>query len=100
MLALMATAVSFMSRRSPWLHVRVNPKDGPRIKLSFPLPVRIATMGIHFAQGFVPDSERGNLDMAAGFLNSAQDNFKDGTIDPLFIDVDDDDGDRVQVFIG
>ena len=100
MLALAATAVSYLSRQSPWLHVRVKSKDGPRVRLSFPLPVRIATAAIGFAQGFVPDSEKANLNMASEVLNSAWESFTDGEGDPIFINVDDDDGDHVQVFIG
>ncbi|MEM7330983.1 MAG: hypothetical protein AAF490_02750 [Chloroflexota bacterium] len=100
MLSLVATAVSFLSRQSPWLHLRVKPNNGPRLRLSFPLPVRIASVGISFAQGFVPNSEKANLEVVAGFLQGARESLTNGEVDPIFIDVDDDDGDQVQVFIG
>ena len=99
-LTFLLTMIAFMSRRSPWLHVRVKEKGGRKIAISLPLPLRLTQWGIQIARGFVPAKEQVNLEIAAEFLQSAQDDLKSAGANPLMIDVDDDDGDQVQVFIG
>ena len=94
------TLLAFLSRRSTWLHVRVKEKEGKRIAISLPLPLRMANWGIGIARGFVDDETRGHLTMASEFINAAQDTMREPGAEPLFINVDDDDGDHVQVFIG
>ena len=100
MFAGLATLLAFMSRRSTWLHVRVKESQGTRIAISMPLPLRLANWGIGIARGFVDDHTRGHLNMAAEFINAARDTMSEPGSDPLFIDVDDDDGDHVEVYIG
>ena len=94
------TLLAFMSRRSTWLHVRVREKEGTRIAISLPLPLRLANWGIGIARGFVDEKTRGHLNMASEFINAARDTMRDPDADPLYIDVDDDDGDHVEVYIG
>lgn len=96
--AFLLTSLAFLSRQSAWMHVRVKEKGGRRIAISLPIPLRIANWAIGFARGFV--KEESKLDLAAGFLAAAQDNFKTAAADPLMINVDDDDGDQVQIYIG
>lgn len=96
--AFVLTSLAFISRQSAWMHVRVKEKGGRRIAISLPIPLRIANWAIGFARGFV--KEESKLDLAAGFLAAAQDNFKTAAADPLMINVDDDDGDQVQIYIG
>ncbi len=100
MFAGLATLLAFMSRRSTWLHVRVRESQGTRIAISMPLPLRLANWGITVARGFVDDHTRGHLNMAAEFINAARDTMSEPGAEPLFIDVDDDDGDHVEVYIG
>jgi hypothetical protein len=99
-LTFILTALAFMSRSAPWIHVRVKEKGGHKIAISLPLPMGLAQWGIHIARNFVPDAEQGNLDMAAEFIRSARHNLKGPDTEPLMINVDDEDGDQVQVFIG
>jgi len=94
------TALAFMSRRSAWLHVRVKEKRGRRIAISLPLPMGLARWGINIARGFVPNKDQANLDVASEFLQAAQDDLRSSGAEPLMINVDDEDGDQVQVFIG
>ena len=60
----------------------------------------LAQWGIGIARNFVPESERGNLDMASEFIRSARHDLQGSDKEPLMINVDDEDGDQVQVFIG
>ncbi|MCP5095737.1 MAG: hypothetical protein GY943_09310 [Chloroflexi bacterium] len=100
LLAFGLTALAFMSRRSAWLHVRVREKKGTRISVSLPLPLRLANWALTFAQGFVPESERAKIQMASEFVEAARESLKRTETEPIMINIDDDDGDRVQVFIG
>lgn len=100
MLAFLATLLAFFSRRATWLHVRVQEKDGHRIAISLPLPLGLAGWGIKVAHGFVDTKTRGQLDMAEAFLAAAKDELKQPGAGPMTIDVDDEDGDKVQVYIG
>jgi hypothetical protein len=94
------TVLAFMSRSAPWLHVRVREKRGRKIAISLPLPMGLAQWGIGIARNFVPEKEQGNMDMAAEFIRSARHDMKGPDTEPLMINVDDEDGDQVQVFIG
>ena len=100
MFAGFAAVVAFLSRRATWLHVRVREKEGRRIAISMPLPLRLANWGIGIARGFVDDDTRSHLTMASEFIRAAQDTMREPGAAPLFIDVDDDDGDQVEVYIG
>lgn len=99
-LAFGLTAVAFMSRRSTWIHVRVNERSGKRIAISLPLPLGLANWGLQLARSLTPAAQRQHLDMAADFLAEAKTQLNDLASDPLMIHVDDEDGDQVQVFIG
>ena len=100
MLAFVVTLLSLFSRRAAWLHVRVKEKDGKRIAISMPLPLGLASWGIKIARGFVDEATRVHLEMASEFIGAAKEELKRPDAQPLMIDVDDDDGDQVQVFIG
>ncbi|MEJ2749538.1 MAG: hypothetical protein P8183_16780 [Anaerolineae bacterium] len=99
-LTFILTALAFMSRSAPWVHVRIKEKQGRKIAISLPLPMGLAQWGIGIARNFVPESEQGNLDMAAEFIRSARHDLQGPDTEPLMINVDDEDGDQVQVFIG
>jgi len=100
MLAFVVTLLAFFSRRAAWLHVRVKEKEGRRIAISMPLPLGLASWGIKIANGFVDEDTRAHLDMATEFIGAAKEELKQPDAQPLMLDVDDDDGDQVQVFIG
>ena len=89
-----------MSRRATWVHLRVDERQGRSIAISLPLPLGLAGWGVNIARGFVKADQRQNLDMVADFIEAAQQNLQAPGSDPLMINIDDDDGDRVQVYIG
>lgn len=95
--ALMATLLIFFARRAPWVHVRVQERDGRRIAISLPLPMGIAGWGLGIARRFVPEEQAAHMDTAAAFVQA----MREGPgKEPIVIDVNDDDGDKVQVYIG
>jgi len=100
MLAFVVTLLAFFSRRAAWLHVRVKEKKGKRIAISMPLPLGLASWGIKIAHGFVDEKTQAHLNMASEFIGAAKEELKRPDAQPLLIDVDDEDGDQVQVFIG
>ena len=98
MLGVLVMALAWSSRTGPWLHVRVQQRPGQtpqKIAISFPLPIRLAGWGLRTFGHFIPNMEGVDL---AGVMTAIDESAKDGT--PFFVDVDDDDGERVQVFIG
>lgn len=98
MLGVLLMALAWSSRTAPWLHVRVHQRPGQspqKIAISFPLPIRFAGWGLRTFGHFIPNMEGIDLE---GVLTALDESAKDGT--PFFVDVDDEDGERVQVFIG
>ncbi len=100
LLAFVLTVLAWWSRRAPWLHVRVRERGGRRIAISLPLPLGIANWGVRFARGWVNVDTRSQLDIAESFLEVAQVSWQEGSTEPLVVNVDDEDGDQVQVYIG
>ena len=98
MLGVMFMALAWGSRTTPWLHVRIHQRPGQspqKIAISFPLPIRLAGWGLRTFGHHIPNMEGMDLENVLVALNESA---KDGT--PFFVDVDDEDGERVQVFIG
>ena len=98
MLGVLFMALAWGSRTTPWLHVRIHQRPGQspqKIAISFPLPIRLAGWGLRTFGHYIPNMEGMDLDNVLVALNESA---KDGT--PFFVDVDDEDGERVQVFIG
>lgn len=93
------TVLLFVSRKSTWVHVRVQEKDGANIAISMPLPLSLAGWAIDYAREFVDGEALDNLEMAATAIAAAQESFNDPDADPIMINVDDEDA-HVQVFIG
>jgi hypothetical protein len=97
-IGVLVMALAWSSRTAPWLHVRVHQRPGQtpqKIAISFPLPIRLAGWGLRTFGHHIPNVDGVDLD---GVMNAINESAKDGT--PFFVDVDDDDGERVQVFIG
>jgi hypothetical protein len=96
-LALVATFIVLLARRSTWLYVNIDQKEGRRISFGFPVPVRWAGGVVRVARRFVPGDARRQLENADTLLSTFAENQAG---DPLIIDIDDEDGDRVQVYLG
>lgn len=99
---IMLIALGAGSKTSRWLYVNVDrtrskDQDGPRrISLAFPLPLGFAAWFIRTFGNRIDGLKNTNVDDVITAISMAK-NMKD----PLIVHVDDDeDGDRVQVFIG
>ena len=98
MLGVLVMALAWGSRTAPWLHVRVHQRPGQtpqKIAISFPLPIRLTSWGLKTFGHYIPNMEGVDL---GSVIEAVDESAKDGT--PFFVDVDDEDGERVQVFIG
>jgi len=98
-LVLLLTAITLWMSATPWLHVRVRDRGGHRIAISLPLPLTLAYWGLHLAQRFVHDETTAQLDAAAQMVQAVRTSRSSLTREPIAIDVDDE-GERVQVYIG
>jgi hypothetical protein len=92
-------ALAWYSRSARWLHLRIYQGSGEwpqRIALSFPLPIRLSAWGLRRFGRWIPQLEDTSIDelLIALDENTSLDQ-------PFYVEVEDDeDGDRVQVFIG
>jgi len=97
LLGVLVMALAWASRNVRWLHVRVQQKEGqhPRnIAISIPLPLRLTAWFVRTFGSRIPSLDKvNNLDqMILALENISPDA-------PFSVDVDDD-GEKVQVFIG
>lgn len=97
-LVLLATAgvfISLWSKSALWVHIRVREKAGRRVNISIPAPLRLIGRFLKFAQRYGPPSQSERLSDAQELLNEF-----DHTGQPLIVNVNDEDGDQVQIYIG
>lgn len=101
-LGIMLIALGAKSKTSRWLYVNVDRSqakddDGPRhISLAFPLPLSFVSWFIRTFGSRIENLKDKNLDAVADVIMMAKD-----MTEPLVVHVDDDDdGTKVQVFIG
>jgi hypothetical protein len=96
LLGVLAVAVAFSSRTSRWIYVNVKQKPGEtpqRIVIAFPLS--LVSWLMVFAKGKIPEHQRGAMDEVMGAVfNSTK------SSEPLMVDVHEEDGEHVQVYIG
>ena len=94
--AVMAMAAS--SRTARWLHVRIQQKPGetPRkIALSFPIPLRFTGWVLRTFRHTIPGLDNvPNMDEMLASLEKVTPE------EPFYVQVDEDDGERVEVYIG
>jgi hypothetical protein len=98
-LAVLSTIVTFWMTQVPWLHVRIQQRQGRRIAFSFPLPLTLANWGLRIAYRFVDQNTVPHLDTAAELVKGMRGSLRTSGGEPIVVDVDDAD-DRVQVYIG
>ncbi len=93
--------IGWVSQWSPWVHIRIHEQNGTRIALSLPLPVQLFSGLLRVVSKLivrrVDRDTAENIEMAASFLALLEEYPID---DPITVDVLDDDGDQVQVYIG
>jgi hypothetical protein len=93
--AVMALAAA--SRTARWLHVRVQQPPGEfpqHIAISMPIPIRLTAWGLKVFKGRIPETGNVNLDEMVLALEKVTPDA------PLYVQVDEDDGERVEVYIG
>lgn len=98
-----AAAFAWGSRTSPWLHLRVDQAgtDWPRkIAFSFPLPLGLATWAVQMFGHRIPQlgKARFKKDVLEGLIGGLRHHASPET--PLYIEVNEDDGERVFIYIG
>ncbi len=92
-------ALSYSSRRSRWLHLRVDQKPGERpqhIAISMPLPIGLASWFMRTFGHMIPDLKDKHIDemLQAVSENTSAEN-------PLYVEVDEgENGEKVKVYIG
>ena len=90
------TALAFSSRSSRWIYINIKQKPGEtpqRIVLAFPFA--LVSWGLQFARVSINEHERGAADQVMNALFAST-----RSSEPLMVDVNDEDGEHVQVYIG
>ncbi|MBI3159469.1 MAG: hypothetical protein HYZ26_07710 [Chloroflexi bacterium] len=97
---LLLLLLAWGSQTGTWVHVRVNepPKDGKsgtRVAISIPLPLAFTMWVLRNFGHYIPDLPHTSVDELLQALGASA---RAG--EPLYINVDDDDGTHVEVYIG
>lgn len=98
LLGLAFVVIAWQSRNSAWLHLRIKqpPGEWPQtIALSLPLPLGITAWFIRTFRPFIPHMDDIALDEV---LLALQDTTSKES--PFYIQVDDEDGEHVEIYIG
>lgn len=97
LLALAGTALFLVARRAPWLYVHIEEREGRRINFAIPVPWSLIGWIVRLSRPFVPGEQMVHVETAATIASTMKGN---PSADPIIVDVDDEDGDRVQIYIG
>jgi hypothetical protein len=98
-LGILLIALSWYSRRWVWLHVRIRQKMGvkpARIAISLPLPWVLIYWGLRIADRYMPQEVRGKG--VAQMVNEVGKYISPDM--PFHVEVEGDDGEQVEVYIG
>ncbi|MFZ6030462.1 MAG: SHOCT-like domain-containing protein [Chloroflexota bacterium] len=96
-LGVLALIFAWLARGMPWLHLRVRRSQGEgphNIVISFPLPLRLAGWGLRTFGQRIPGMERTNVDE----IIVALEHISPET--PFCVEVDEGDGEHVEIYIG
>jgi hypothetical protein len=91
---LLVLLLSWWSQHARWVHVRVHDADGSRVSISLPLPLGLASWGFRVFGRFIPNIDKKVLDDLPGILEALS-----REKGPATVEVDDEDGSRVRVYI-
>ncbi|MCU0485669.1 MAG: hypothetical protein MUC85_06110 [Anaerolineales bacterium] len=98
LLGVILMALAWASRKSRWLHIRIQQPEGEspqRIAISIPLPLRPLAWLAHVLRPFIPQLQRTSVDELLLALETTKFD------QPLHIQVDEgEQGDRVEVYYG
>jgi hypothetical protein len=92
-LGVLFISLSWLSQKGPWIHVRVKGKDN--VAISMPAPLGLAGWALRTFGHYIPHMERTAVDEIITALDQSV-----SSDSPLYINVDDEDGEHVEVFIG
>jgi len=96
LLGVLLTALAFSSRDSRWIYINIRQRPGQspqQIVLTFPLS--LVSWMLQFAKHSLPEGERGaSSEVMNALFESTRSN------EPLMVDVQEEDGEHVQVYIG
>ncbi|MEJ2733060.1 MAG: hypothetical protein P8189_05730 [Anaerolineae bacterium] len=96
LLGLTVVLLALWSRRAAWLHLRISEGGKRKMAFSFPLPLTLTAWAVRIAQPVVPQLRETAVDEV---IMALRDSAAHG--EPLFIDVEDEeDGERVEIYIG
>ena len=98
---LLVLILAAQSRTARWLHLRVKQKPGERpqtIAISFPLPLRFASWILRIFGRYIPDVEGASASDILTAMDAVDDEVS--VENPIYIQVDDEDGEHVEIFIG
>ncbi|MBG7610555.1 MAG: hypothetical protein IZT55_06780 [Anaerolineae bacterium] len=99
LLGILMMALSWNSRTSQWLHIRVHQSPGEkpeRIAISIPLPLRFSAWVVRTFGHYIPNFNASGIDEVIMALHDTKMDHAQ-----LIVDVkDEEDGDHIQIFIG
>lgn len=97
LISVAVVALAWASRSAHWLHVRVHQRPGERpqnIVISFPIPLSIMGWFLRTFRGKIPGMQGVNSDEMILALNHVS------RERPFYVEVNEDNGERVEVYIG
>ncbi len=97
-LGVLLIVIGWGSRTARWLHLRIQQRPGEtpqRISISFPLPLQFAGWILRIFRGHIKGMEEIDVEgmLAAVGSNTSPEN-------PLYVEVDEGNGEKVQIYIG
>jgi hypothetical protein len=98
LLGVAIVTIGAISKTSRWIYVHVEQKPGEkpqRIVIAFPIPTPLLRWGVRNFGHNIPPEHRAQADVAMKAIFE-----EDAFNEPLFVDVHDEDGEHVQVYIG
>ena len=97
-LGVILIALAWQTRAAPWLHLRVHQKPGEHpqnIAISLPLPLGISAWFLRTFRHRIPGMDGVSIDEIITTLHQST-----SPENPIFIAVEEEDGEQVQIYIG
>jgi hypothetical protein len=91
---MLALLLGWWSRQARWVHVRVQEASGSRVAISLPLPLRLAAWVLRGLAPFIPKLREKEFQPLPGVIEALA-----GTEGSLSVEVDEEDGQRVRIYI-
>lgn len=99
LLGILLIVLGWQSRTSRWLHLRIQQQPGEwpqKIALSFPIPIRMTAWFFRTFRNTIPGMQETSIDEILLALDQSA-----TPENPLYVEVEDDeDGERVEIYIG